>query len=319
MNERQIMRVMLGGMKTVEAGLERIRYAQRIGPRLGVTWFPWQLDALRPWKRMLLLCARQAGKSFLIGLMIAHTARFIPGSLIPIICPAKHQSRLVMDKVRAVIQADPTYPKLSHEAMFEIETENGSRIVALPGTERSVRGPSGPALLVIDEAGRVRDQTYRAARPMMLGAGTQLVISSTAWGKRGFFYDIADRGDPKLWHRTLVRSPWDVENDQLIKHAEEAAFREQWRKRGWNAWYSDRHAGDPAFVAEEALEGKLWYDQEHACRFLNVGGSMFAMDDLEAMEQADVLPLLRAMTGLQADDEAGDPMFSDDVAMIEDL
>ncbi len=69
-----------------------------------------------------------------------------------------------------------------------LRLENGSRIVSLPGTEGTVRGFSGVALLIVDEASRVDDALYHAVRPMLAVSHGKLVLLSTPWGKRGFFY-----------------------------------------------------------------------------------------------------------------------------------
>jgi hypothetical protein len=42
---------------------------------------------------------------------------------------------------------------------------NGSRIVGVPGLEKTVRGFSAVSMLLIDEAARVEDEMYHALRP----------------------------------------------------------------------------------------------------------------------------------------------------------
>ena len=46
------------------------------------------------------------------------------------------------------------------ENKLSLELANGSRIVALPGNEASIRGFSGVTLLLIDEGARVPDDLY---------------------------------------------------------------------------------------------------------------------------------------------------------------
>ena len=70
-----------------------------------------------------------------------------------------------------------------------LEFANGSRVLSLPGTERTVRGFSEVSLLVIDEAARVDDGLYYAVRPMLAVSGGRLVALSTPYGKRGWFHD----------------------------------------------------------------------------------------------------------------------------------
>ena len=65
---------------------------------------------------------------------------------------------------------------------------NGSRIEALPGSEKSIRGFSGVSLLLLDEASRVDDGLYHATRPMLAVSGGTLMMLSTPYGRRGSFY-----------------------------------------------------------------------------------------------------------------------------------
>ena len=71
------------------------------------------------------------------------------------------------------------------ESALRYELTNGSRIIALPGTEENIRGYSAVDLLVIDEAARVIDELYYATRPMLAVSGGRLLALSTPFGKRG--------------------------------------------------------------------------------------------------------------------------------------
>ena len=57
----------------------------------------------------------------------------------------------------------------------ELELENGSCIVSLPGKEGTIRGFSGVKLLAIDEAAWVPDDLYLAVRPMLAVSQGRLV------------------------------------------------------------------------------------------------------------------------------------------------
>jgi hypothetical protein len=48
-----------------------------------------------------------------------------------------------------------------------LELANGTRIITLPCTEKTIRGYSNVSLLVIDEASRVEDVLLYAVRPML--------------------------------------------------------------------------------------------------------------------------------------------------------
>jgi len=55
----------------------------------------------------------------------------------------------------------------SSDSVLKLEMANGSRILALPGTEKTIRGLAGAALVIIDEAARVDDELLAAVRPML--------------------------------------------------------------------------------------------------------------------------------------------------------
>jgi len=98
---------------------------------------------------------------------------------------------------------------------------NGSRIVALPGTEATVRGFSQVSLMLIDEASRVTDALYLALRPMLIVGDGDLWLMSTPYGQRGFFYD-AFNTPANTWERFTVPATENprIRPDQLEKKRE---------------------------------------------------------------------------------------------------
>jgi hypothetical protein len=79
-------------------------------------------------------------------------------------------------------------PAQAERKLF-LELQNESRIVTLPDTEKTIRGFSGAALLIVDEASRVADELYFAVRPMIAVRGGSLVMLSTPYGKQGIFFE----------------------------------------------------------------------------------------------------------------------------------
>jgi hypothetical protein len=67
----------------------------------------------------------------------------------------------------------PGRPDAEHETLQRLELENGSRVISLPGNEKTVRGLASVDLIVIDEAARVDDELLAATRPMGRGARTR--------------------------------------------------------------------------------------------------------------------------------------------------
>lgn len=163
----------------------------------------WQREVLRSTsRRMLLNCSRQSGKSTTVATLVCHTALYDPGSLILILSPGERQSKETFRKVMEVYNAVDHPIPADAENKLEIELANGSRIVALPGTEGRIRGYSGVKLLVIDEASRVLDPLYASVRPMLAVSSGRLVALSTPWGKRGWWYEAWQGKQP--WERVKV-------------------------------------------------------------------------------------------------------------------
>ena len=137
--------------------LDRVAFAER----LGIEPDPWQGDLLRSSSdRVLLNCCRQSGKSTMSALLALHRALYHPGSLILCLAPALRQSQELFSKLAGFYRdlGRPVSPLA--ERKLGLELENGSRVVTLPGTEKTIRGYSGTALLIVDEAARVEDGLY---------------------------------------------------------------------------------------------------------------------------------------------------------------
>lgn len=136
-------------------------------------------------RRTILNCSRQTGKSTTAALIALHTAFFRSGATIVITAPSKQQTREFIRKVRDFAFAAGA--SLRGGRLF-VELKNGSRIVGVAANEDTLRGFSSVALIVIDEASRVKDDVYFALLPMLAVGNGALWILSTPKGKRGFFH-----------------------------------------------------------------------------------------------------------------------------------
>jgi hypothetical protein len=90
---------------------------------------------------------------------------------------------------------------------FSVEIEGGARLLAMPGSDdASIRGLSIDGDLVVDEAARVADPLYAAARPMLARHADKgrMILASTAWARRGFFYETWAAEDTP-WLRVEAR------------------------------------------------------------------------------------------------------------------
>src|SRR5215203_4270900 len=179
--------------------LDRVSFAWE----LGLEPDPWQGDLLRSSSdRVLLNCCRQSGKSTMTGIIALHRALYHPGSLILCLAPALRQSQELFGKVLGFYRDLDRPVPAQAERRLSLELENGSRIVTLPGTNKTIRGFSGATLLIVDEASRVADELYFAVRLMLAVSGGALMMLTTPHGKRGVFFEEWTGG--RGWERYEV-------------------------------------------------------------------------------------------------------------------
>ena len=163
----------------------------------------WQSELLRERpKRCLMCCSRQSGKTETAITLAEHVALYEPGSLSLVVSPSQRQSAEVFRRLMILHNKLEGVPHLAAESALRAEYSNGSRVIALPGSERTTRGYAAARLVIIDEAARVPDELLAALRPMMATVDGSLIALSTPFGKRGWFYE-AWIGD-ESWHRVRV-------------------------------------------------------------------------------------------------------------------
>lgn len=234
---------------------------------LGIVPDPWQRDLLQSEApRVLLNCARQSGKSTMAAILALHRALVSSSGLVLILAPAERQAKELFTKVAGayrtlghVIPAE-SYRKLG------MELANGSRIEALPGTEKTIRGFSGVDLLLVDEASRVADGLYYAVRPMLAVSGGRLMMMSTPYGRRGVFYEEWTAGEV-FWER------YEVPAGDCPRISE--GFLEEERR---------------------ALPARI-YRQEYECSFEETDDQVFAHADVQAAISEEVTPLFGVANG----------------------
>jgi hypothetical protein len=221
----------------------------------------WQAKLIdEPPKRLLCLCGRQVGKSTSASLCALHLALYNPGSTIVLISPSQRQSTELFRTIHTMWRRLSGRPAADHETLTRLELDNGSRILSMPGNERTVRGLPAVDLVIIDEAARVDDELLAAVRPMMAVSNGSLFALSTPAGRRGWFFEAWTGGVG--WHRISVKS-------------------------------ADCPRIDPAFLAEE-LEalGPLRYEQEYECIFHDDESAVFSSELIAACLTDDFEPFL---------------------------
>jgi hypothetical protein len=234
----------------IRLALDRVAFAKA----LGIHPDGWQEELLRSHsERILLNCCRQSGKSTMSAVIALHRALYHPSSLILCLAPALRQSQELFAKIADFYRdlGRPVSPL--GERKLSLELENGSRIITLPGTEKTIRGFSGVSLLIVDEAARVEDELYFAVRPMLAVSGGTLIMLSTPYGQSGIFYEEWMSDDSREWQRFRVSA------DQVPRIS-------------------------PEFLSEERRAlGSRWFEQEYMCVFGELEGAVFSREAIDRM------------------------------------
>ena len=219
-------------------------------------WQEEALDCTGQWQAWC--CSRQSGKSWCDGVRAMWQAAVKEDQTVLLFSKSLRQSgelfRLVASAYTKMVGGPfrEVMPTRTDEASYSLKLTNGSRILSLPGSEESIRGYT-PDLVVLDEASRIPDALYKAVRPMLAVSHGTLIVGSTPFGKRGFFW--------KIWK--------DRETSE------------------WQTFFTT--AADCPRIRSEFLEaefealGKDWYEQEYFCRFLEVTGMLFSQEQIDSM------------------------------------
>lgn len=223
---------------------------------------PWQERVLRDKpRRGLFLCSRQSGKTEVAISLGEHCALYEPGSLTLIVSPSQRQSGEIFRRLMLLHSSLKDVPHLTAESALRAEFSNGSRVIALPGSERTVRGYARCKLIILDEASRVDDDLLAALRPTMATCDGSIVMLSTPAGKRGEFHRAWTEGE--AWTRVRVPA-------------------------------SDCPRLSKEFLAEERRElGETLYRQEYELEFLDDTEALFTTDIIARAFSSQVQPLWR--------------------------
>lgn len=188
-------------------------------------------------RQVILNCSRQWGKSTVSSILALHQAYYVPKSLVLVVSPTLRQSGELVRKIQMYLPLLGIRKKSDGVNSLSLELPNKSRIIGLPGQDATVRGFSGTNLLIVDEASQVSDTLYRSCRPFLAASKNgRLVMVSTPFGTRGFFWDEWERG-------------------------------EDWLRISTPATECPRIS--PEFLEREKRSmGDSWYRQEYLCEFL---------------------------------------------------
>ena len=123
-----------------------------------------KITCARRWgASILVLTARQIGKTTVAAWAIAHYMLFTPGGLSVVACPTQPQSAEAVRKVREILVR--VGAELTVNNVYGLELKNGSRVKALPGSDDSIRGLTVDGWIVADEAARARQRPDQRPAP----------------------------------------------------------------------------------------------------------------------------------------------------------
>jgi hypothetical protein len=200
---------------------------------------------------VILNCSRQWGKSTVAAARAVEQAQTRAGTLTLVLSPSGRQSGEFLKKAEEFVRRLGLRPRGDGRNKMSVQFPNGSRIVGLPGSERTVRGFSAVDLLLVDEASRVEDDLYKAVRPMLAVKDGDLWLMSTPHGKRGFFHREWEHGG-EGWRRVMAPA---TECPRI-----RAEFLEE----------------------ERRVHGERWFRQEYMCEFTEEEDGVFRYEDVLA-------------------------------------
>jgi len=223
----------------------------------GLELDPWQCDLVRSQApRIAVNCSRQIGKSTIAAVIADHTSFYQEESTVLLLSPSLRQSGELFNKCLSVYRSLDRPVPADAENKLSLTLEGGSRMVSLPGKEGTIRGFSAVDLLIIDEASRVPDDLYMAVAPMLAVSGGRLILLSTPFGTRGFFYDAYKN-----------RAKWE---------------------------YYEVPATECKRIPSEFLEeqresmGEWFFMQEFMCKFMDSQTAAFRSEDIECIVKHDL-------------------------------
>ena len=225
----------------------------------------WQEEYLRETKDTVLLKGRQVGASTTSGVVANRRAIYWPGSTVAIVSPSMKQSTEVKDRAKNGLIAVGEH--LVKDSAGLIQLRNGSRIISLPGSAKSVRGWSVD-LLILDEAAFIDQETFLAARATTAATGGRTIVQSTPEGPYGMFYDVWLDPDPR-WAKFKITSAEVPTISKEFLERERATMSEEEYLQEYGAQFTNPGLGliDPERLGElTGKDDKEWWNRMKASR-----------------------------------------------------
>ncbi len=209
--------------------------------------------------RRILLGGRQVGKSTICSIAAVSTL-LQPLSTILLLAPNLRTAQELHSKALTLYRALGRPVVANAESSLTLALSNGSRLLCIPGSNADgIRGFSATEIFV-DEAARVSDEAFAAARAMVSVTKGKITLLSSAAARSGFFWQQWSSSAP--WERYEIRS------DECPNISAE--------------WLAEERRSLPAVI----------YEAEHECKFWPQDAqSLFSDRDLSNIKDPRIVPL----------------------------
>jgi len=166
--------------------------------------------------RVIVMSARQTGKSETAAAFLAHFALFNFDKTILIVSNHNNNSMEMISRIRGVYENLPFWLKPGVDAdsfnKHELAFDNGCRIVSQATTENSGRGMA-ISLLYCDELAfvnpRIQEKFWASISPT-LSTGGSAIITSTPNGDQGLFAELWRSAEMGIGDFKSLYVPWDA-------------------------------------------------------------------------------------------------------------
>lgn len=215
----------------------------------------WQEDILKEEGNILLCTGRQVGKTTIFAIKIAEYLMEHPRSRIIVVSLTEDQAKLIivmtLDYLEKHYKSEIAKGK-DKPVQGKITLKNKSYVLSRPvgQTGDSIRGFTGD-VLVIDEAARMPELAFTAARPVLLTTAGKIWMSSTPHGKQGFFWESFQNKNNRF-------RVFHINSEEVMEKREISGN-----------WTEHKRAESLKFLEEEkASMSQLQYGQEYLGLFL---------------------------------------------------
>lgn len=217
---------------------------------IGLELDPWQQTIMTtPEKRIILNCARQSGKTETTVLKALHNFVF-KQNFFTVIGSVKFDiSKEMIKRIKKYYNKLDFCPPLVSENMTVLESDIGSRILAISGDEDKNRGLAGVDYLVIDEAAMVPEDLLASVVPFIATKNGVIALLSTPKSMTQHFFC-------RIWHEDPGWLKISIRGEDVPRFA-------------------------PGFLEEQRRTlGQYLYRQEYENAFLNPQDSALAYIDI---------------------------------------